>query len=351
MAEATQPAGVPASGTPAPAATANVPDPVAAGLWRASWRAIKSSWAGRLSLLTLVLIVASSLAAPLWANHVADSGPLTNHLTDQIRLNGELTDVVSFEGIPIGPTGQKRFFLGADANGRDIMVRLLYGGRNSLQISLVATTITLLLGTLFGLIAGFFRGWVDSVISRGLDILQSTPIILLGIALGVATALGGINLGIVKIPGDSLFIPALIIGVIQTVYVARPLRGITLSLRERPFVEAARSQGATNMRIIRREILPNLGTSLLVLAPIIFAQTVSYEAALSFLGAGVQPPNPSWGTLISDGLDVLVSAPHLTIIPGAVLAAMVLSLNLLGDVVREAIDPRGMVAAAQKDEH
>ncbi len=315
-----------------------------------AWRAIRRSWAGRISLAVLIFIVVACLAAPIWANQVADSGPFTNHLSDQIRIDGELTDVVSFDGIPIGPTFQGRFFLGADANGRDIMVRLLYGGRNSLQIALISTTLTLFLGVLLGTLAGFFRGWVDSLISRFMDILQATPIILLGVALGVATALGGLNLGFVKLAGDSLYIPALIIGVLQMVYVARPIRGIVLSLRERPFVEAARSQGATSLRIIRREILPNLSTSLLVLGPIIFAQTVSYEAALSFLGAGVQPPNPSWGTLINDGIDVLVSAPHLTLIPGAALAATVLSLNLLGDVVREAVDPRGTVAAAGKDE-
>jgi peptide/nickel transport system permease protein len=325
-------------------------EPVAAGLWSASWRAIRSSWAGRLSLVTLLVILLSSLGAPLWAAHVAHTGPFANHLSDQIRIGGELRDVVSLDGIPIGPTFQGRYFLGADGNGRDVMVRLLYGGRNSLQIALVATAFTVFFGTLLGVVAGFFRGWVDSVISRFMDVLQSTPIILLGIALGVATALGGLNIGFVKIAGDSLLLPSMIIGVLQVVYVARPVRGIVLSLRERPFVEAARAQGATNARIIRREILPNLGTSLLVLAPIIFAQTAAYEAALSFLGAGVQPPNPSWGTLIASGLEVLVSAPHLTVIPGAVLAAMVLSLNLLGDVVREAIDPRGVVAAAEKDQ-
>lgn len=348
MATPTTTAGAPEVG--APAAGGATPSDSAAGVWRMAWRAIRRSWAGRISLAVLVFVVASCLSAPLWANHVADSGPFTNHLADQITIDGKLTDVVSFDGIPIGPTFQGRFFLGADANGRDIMVRLLYGGRNSLQIALIATTLTLFLGVFLGTLAGFYRGWVDSVISRFMDILQATPIILLGVALGVATALGGLNLGFVKLAGDSLYIPALIIGVLQMVYVARPIRGIVLSLRERPFVEAARSQGATSPRIIRREILPNLSTSLLVLGPIIFAQTVSYEAALSFLGAGVQPPNPSWGTLINDGIDVLVSAPHLTLIPGAALAATVLSLNLLGDVVREAVDPRGTVAAAGKDE-
>lgn len=297
----------------------------------------------------MLIIVASSLAAPLYAKHIAKTGPFTNHAVEQIEVGGELRDVVTPDGIPIGPTWGSRFFLGAaDVNGRDEMVRLLYGGRNSLFIALVSTIVTLSLATLLALLAGYFRGWVDAVISRFLDVLWSTPVVLLGVALGVATALGGINLGIVRLSGDSLWLPALIIGVINTVYATRPLRGVVLSLRERQFVEAARAQGLTTPQILRREILPNLSTSLLVLGPLMIAQTVSLEAALSFLGAGVQPPNPSWGTMLSDGINVLITAPHLTIIPGLVLATLVLSLNLIGDVVREALDPRGTLATRGK---
>jgi len=156
------------------------------------------------------------------------------------------------------------------------------------------------------------------------------------------------KLGIATIPSGSLILPAAIIGLVNVVYIARPIRGLVLSLRERAFIEAAVSQGASNVKIMRREVLPNLSTSLLVLAPIIVAQTVAFEAALSFLGAGVQAPTPSWGTMLNDGLDVLISAPHLTFAPGVMLVATVLSLNLIGDIVREALDPRGTLRAADR---
>ncbi len=342
MASAKATAGVaPAGATPAGAA-AVAP---AATPMRAAARAVRRSKTAMVSVGVLLFIIAASFAAPLWADHVAQTGPFTNHLTDTVQIDGEAVNVVSLDGVPIGPTYQGRYFLGADGNGRDLMVRLLYGGRNSLFIALVSMTFCLFVGAVLGTIAGFFRGWPDAIISRALDVLWATPVILLGIALGVATALGGLNLGFVKIAGDSLWLPALIIGVVQIVYVARPIRSSVLSLRERPFVEAARAQGFGSIRIMRREILPNIVTALLVLGPIVVAQTVAYEAALSFLGAGVQRPNPSWGTLIADGTDVLTSAPHLTIVPGLVLAATVLSLNLIGDVVREALDPRGLVTS------
>lgn len=345
MTTAQQPAGA----APEGAAPVGVPAEVAVAATplRVALRAIRRSKIAMASVIVFAFILFASLAAPLWADHVANTGPFTNHLTDTIEQGGEQVNVVSYDGVPIGPTFQGQYFLGADGSGRDLMVRLLYGGRNSLFIAFVSMTFCLFVGALLGTMAGFFRGWVDSVISRGLDVLWATPVILLGIALGVATAQGGIKLGPLHIPGDSLWLPALIIGIVNVVYVARPIRGAVLSLRERPFVEAARSQGAGSGRIIRREIVPNIMTSLLVLGPIVVAQTVAYEAALSFLGAGVQRPNPSWGTLISDGTDVLTSAPHLTLIPGLVLAATVLSLNLVGDVVREALDPRGVVTTTE----
>lgn len=345
MTTAQQPAGAAPEGVAPAGAPAEVA--VAATPLRVALRAIRRSKVAMASVFVFAFILLASLAAPLWAEHVAQTGPFTNHLTDTIELDGEQVNVVSYDGVPIGPTFRGQYFLGADGSGRDLMVRLLYGGRNSLFIAFVAMSFCLFVGALLGTLAGFYRGWADSVISRGLDVLWATPVLLLGIALGVATAQGGISIGPIEIPGDSLWLPALIIGIVNIVYVARPIRGAVLSLRERPFVEAARSQGAGNGRIIRREIVPNIMTSLLVLGPIVVAQTVAYEAALSFLGAGVQRPNPSWGTLIADGTDVLTSAPHLTLVPGIVLAATVLSLNLIGDVVREALDPRGVVTTTE----
>jgi len=220
------------------------------------------------------------------------------------------------------------------------MVRLLYGGRNSLLIGIVAALGTIALGLLLGLLAGYHRGWVDSAISWAMDVLWAFPVILIGIALGTALALGGLELGPVRIEGDSLTIPIFVIAVIYVPYLARPVRGQVLALREREFVEAARAQGMGSARIVFTEILPNVITTLAVFLPLLIANAILLEAALSFLGAGVQPPNPSWGTMISEGFDRITSAPHLTVVPGLMLVATVLSLNVFGEGVRDALDPK-----------
>jgi peptide/nickel transport system permease protein len=287
-----------------------------------------------------LLIVVLCLAAPLYARYVAHTGPNANHVTDTVRVGRNVEDVVSPEGIPIGPTWHGRFFLGADPNGRDIAVRLLYGGRNSLEVGAIATAITMALATLAGALAGFFRGVVDDVLSRVLDLIWAYPVILLGIALGTSLALGGLDFGLFTLSGDSLLVPALIIGVVYIPYVARPIRGAVLGLREREFVEAARSLGAGDLRIIVVEILPNVASTIVVFAPLILANAILLEAGLSYLGAGVQPPNPSWGTMISDGIALLPSSIHLTLVPGAMLVLAVLGINILGDGLRDALDPR-----------
>src|SRR3954454_12091436 len=286
-----------------------------------------------------LVIVLMCLCAPLYAKHVAHTTPSANHITDTV--GGK--DVVSPGGIPTGPTWQGRFFLGADANGRDVAVRLLYGGRNSLQIGFVATFISCFFATIVALSAGYFRGVVDGVLSRTMDLIWSYPVILLGIALGTALAVGGLNFGFFTVNGSSLWIPALIIGVVYIPYMAKPLRGQVLSLREKEFVEAARAQGAGNMRIMFREILPNVASSIIVFIPLMIANAILLEAALSFLGAGVQPPNPSWGTMIADGIRLIPSAMHLTLIPGGMLVLAVLGINVFGDGVRDALDPRATV--------
>jgi peptide/nickel transport system permease protein len=236
-----------------------------------------------------------------------------------------------------------RYFLGADISGRDVMVRLLYGARNSLFIGITASIITIFLAVLLGMLAGYYRKWVDAVISRGLDILWAFPVLLLGIALGVSLALGGIKLGPFELEGSSLWIPTLIIGFVSIVYLARPIRGQVLSLREKEFVEAARAQGASDRKIMLGELLPNLASTILVFTPILMANAILLEAALSFLGAGVRAPNPSWGVMIAEGLEFLITSPHLTVIPGAMLAATVLALNVFGDGVRDALDPRATI--------
>ncbi len=290
-----------------------------------------------------VVIVAMCLAAPLWADNVAETDPYKNHLTDTIVIDGKPTDVVAPDGVPIGPTWQGHFFLGADESGRDIAVRLLYGGRTSLLIGVAAALLTILLSITVGTLAGYLGGWVDTLISRTLDIVWAIPVLLLGIALGTALALGGLQIGPLKISGQSLWIPTLIIGVVGVVYLARPIRGQVLSLREKEFVEAARAQGAGPIRIMFGELLPNLASTILVFFPLLVANSILLEAALSFLGAGVQPPEPSWGTMLSDGVALLSTAPHLTVVPGLMLVLTVLALNVFGDGVRDALDPRAKI--------
>jgi peptide/nickel transport system permease protein len=310
--------------------------------WGLAWRRLRRNKVSLAFGVLFAALVLSALAAPLWANHVANTTPSKNHVSDIITVDGEERQVVDFDGVPVGPTLQKRYFLGADGNGRDTMVRLLYGARNSLFIGITATFITIALAVVLGLLAGFFRGWTDAVISRGLDVLWAFPVLLLAVALGVSLAVGGLTIPLigVTIQSGSLWIPTLIIGVVNVVYLARPIRGQVLALREKEFIEAARAQGSGNLRIMFTELLPNLASTLLVFFPLIVANAILLEAALSFLGAGVQAPAPSWGTMISDGLKLLIGAPHLTLAPGIMLVLTVLSLNIFGEGVRDALDPR-----------
>jgi peptide/nickel transport system permease protein len=292
-------------------------------------------------------VVVLCLLAPVYAHDVARTGPNDNHITDTVRVGGQTRDVVSPTGVPIGPTWQRRFLLGADANGRDVAVRLLYGGRNSLEVGAIATLITMLLAVGLGTLAGYFRGVTDGVLSRLFDVIWAFPPVLLGVALGVALAVGGLDLGVVKLSSGSLLLPAAIVGVVSFPYVARPLRGQVLSLREREFVDAARVQGHGHLRILRGEILPNLASTVVVFVPLMLAGAILLEAALSYLGAGVQDPNPSWGTMLAEGIRLTPGAIHLVLAPGLMLVLAVLGVNLFGDGLRDALDPRsrGGVAA------
>jgi peptide/nickel transport system permease protein len=324
--------------------------PVGAGPWRVGARRLRRNRVALAFGALFFVLIAIALVAPLFAGSIARTGPSTNHLADTIEVDGETVNVVEFDGVPIGPQGLDaggRFMLGADGNGRDVMVRLLFGARNSLFIGLTASLITVVLAVVLGLLAGYFRGWVDAIISRGLDILWAFPVLLLGVALGVSLALGGLSLGPLRIQGQSLWIPTLIIGLVGIVYLARPIRGQVLALREKEFVEAARAQGASDWRIMFSELLPNLLTTILVFVPVLVANAILLEAALSFLGAGVQPPDPSWGTMLADGIGLLITSPHLTIAPGLMLVLTVLSLNVFGDGIRDALDPRAKVRLEQ----
>jgi peptide/nickel transport system permease protein len=314
------------------------------GPWRQAGRRFLANRAAVASLVLFALIVLFVLAAPLWADHVAHTGPNASHVLERLTIDGEKRDVVTPEGEPIGPVwfgAGGKFFLGADSRlGRDEMVRLMYGGRTSLFVGIVSGLITTLLAVTLGLFAGYFRGWTDSVISRGLDVIWAFPVLLLGIALGVALAVGGLKIGPLEISGGSVWIPILIIGIVTVPYMARPIRGQVLALSEKEFIEAAISQGAGPLRVMFGEILPNLSSTVIVFFAISIANNMLFEAGLSFLGAGVQPPNSSWGTMISTGVELLETQPLLAIIPGAMILLTVLSLNMVGDGLRDALDPR-----------
>jgi peptide/nickel transport system permease protein len=283
------------------------------------------------------------IAAPLWANGPAGTDPYKNHLSEQIVIDGKKTDVVSLDGVPIGPTWTGKFFLGADTNGRDIAVRLLYGGRNSLLIGISAALITTILSVIFGAIAGYYRGAADAVISWALDVIWAFPVLLLGVALGTALTLQGLEIGPIKVEAGSKLIPILIIAVVYVPYMARPIRGQVLALREREFVDAARAQGANSLQIMASEIAPNLASTVIVFLPLMVANAILLEAALSFLGVGIKDPEPSWGTMIADGVDHILSGPHLALVPGIMLILTVLALNVFGDGVRDAFDPRAKI--------
>jgi peptide/nickel transport system permease protein len=230
--------------------------------------------------------------------------------------------------------------LGADNQGRDVAARLLYGGRNSLLIGLSAALLTCTFGTLIGLIAGFFGGVTDGVLSRLLDVVWAFPVYLLAISLSTVLITGGFSVGPLRIESGSLLLPILIIGVVFLPYVARPIRAEVLSLRQSEFVEAATGLGASNWRLLRSEVLPNVITIVIVFFPIMMAIAMLTEAALSFLSIGVQPPEASWGTIILDGQGLLYTRPAVAIAPGVAIVITVLALNVLGDGIRDALDPR-----------
>jgi peptide/nickel transport system permease protein len=321
-------------------ASADVGDPFAGadgdlppgiGPYAVAWRRLRRNRVALAFGGLFVLIVGLCLLAPVYSHDIAQIGP-----NDTSHAFTALTDA----GVPEGPTWHAHFLLGADEDGRDVAVRLLYGGRNSLLIGSVATLITIVFATILGMVAGFFRGAIDGLLSRLFELIWAYPALLLGVALGVSLQVGGLDLGLFTLRGSSLLLPALIIGFVYIPYVAKPIRAQVLTLREREFIDAARQQGLGPIRIMFGEILPNLSSTIIVFVPLMLANSILLEAGLSFLGAGVQQPNPSWGTMISEGIYLLPAAIHLTLIPGIMLVLCVLGINVFGDGVRDAFDPR-----------
>jgi ABC-type dipeptide/oligopeptide/nickel transport system permease subunit len=239
-------------------------------------------------------------------------------------------------GTPTGPSG--RFLFGVDPVGEDVFSRVVYGARVSLEVALVATALSMVIGVALGMVAGYYRGVTDTAISRIIDVTLAFPILLLALGIASACSLGnGCAGGLVK-PGLRTVIVAIV--VINWTYIGRVIRGQVLSLREKEFVEAARATGAGDVSILLREILPNLVAPIVVYTTLIIPQNILLEAALSYLGVGINPPQASWGEMIAEATPIFNTAWWYFTFPGVALVLTVLAFNLLGDGVRDALDPR-----------
>jgi peptide/nickel transport system permease protein len=290
------------------------------------WRRFRRDRFALGGIVFIVLMLLAAVGAPLFAR-------LTSHGPNEVFGAGALSDI----GLPVGPSGT--FWFGADTAGGDLFVRVIYGARTSLTVALLATSISLVIGVVLGLLAGYYRGKVDTFISRLTDVVLSLPILLL--ALGLAAACGASKegcLGGVVRPG--LLLVSYIIGLFNWPYIARIVRGQTLSLREKEFVEAARAQGASDLRIMFREVLPNVAAPIIVYTTLIIPNNILFEAALSFLGVGLPPTVPSWGRMLADASTIFTVAWWTMVFPGLFLFLTTLAFNLVGDGLRDALDPR-----------
>jgi peptide/nickel transport system permease protein len=330
------------------------PEPTSVVVGRSPWalaaRRLRRNHIALAALGLFLLIVVLSLAAPLYAHDVAHVNPFPPNLNGHTVVNGKVVPVMRQGGgtlhlgeTPIGPTWDLgHYFLGADSVGRDVAALLLYGGRSSLLVGIGSAVLCCLAATIVALIAGFFGGTTDALLSRLMDIIWAFPVYLLAISISteLLTHSSGFQVGPVHVSASSLWLPTVIIAFIFVPYVYRPVRGQVLSVVNKEFVEASVAQGASNLRLIFSEILPNVVSTVIVLLPLMVATTILTESALSFLSIGVQPPNVSWGTIIQDGTDLLYTRPWVSLAPGIMILLTVLSLNVLGDGVRDALDPR-----------
>lgn len=238
-------------------------------------------------------------------------------------------------GTPTGPTWD--FLFGVDPVGSDVFARVLYGARVSLTVAIVGTGIAMLIGTTLGIVAGYYRGIVDTIISRTVDVFLAFPLLLLALGIGSACSLGNGCAGGLIQPGMSTVIGIIVL--FSWTYFARLARGQVLSLREKEFVEAARATGAGDLSILGREILPNLVTPVLVYLTLVIPLNILLEAALSFLGVGINPPQASWGQMIAEATPSFETAWWYFLFPGLALVLTVLAFNLLGEAIRDALDP------------
>jgi peptide/nickel transport system permease protein len=267
------------------------------------------------SVAMILLVVALAIAAPVIAG-------ITGHGPTEANVDGG-TDA---NGQPL-PPGSGGYLWGTDNLGRDILVRIAYGARISLLVGVLATAIATVVGVVVGLFAGYFGGWLDSILARLMDVVLSFPYVLFAIVL-------------VSVFGPSLPLTILVIAFFSFAAIGRIVRGQALSQREKEYVEAAHSLGGGNLRIMFVDILPNLVAPVIVLATLLIPAAIIFEATLSFLGLGVVPPTPSWGNMLSDAEGVGFQAWWFYIFPMLGLLATTLAFNLLGDAVRDALDPR-----------
>jgi peptide/nickel transport system permease protein len=289
------------------------------------WRRLRRDKVAMVALGFIVLLVAMALLAPVIVAIAGTPDPKTQ--------SSEALDVF---GTPTGPSAEHPF--GVDRLGRDIFSRTVYGARVSLEVAFIATGIAVLIGVTIGLVAGFYRGWIDTVLSRLTDVVLAFPILLLG--LGLAAACSGANGCFGGLIQPGLPVVIMVIAIINWTYIARIVRGQVLSLREKEFVEAARSLGAGDRRIITREILPNLVAPLIVYSSLLIPANILLEAALSFLGVGVAGGTPSWGAMINEATSLFPDAWWFMLFPGLALLLTVLAFNLVGDGLQDALDPR-----------
>jgi peptide/nickel transport system permease protein len=276
------------------------------------------------SLGFVAVLIVVAIAAPLVVSLLGLPGPNV--------LNPNATNAF---GSPLGPSLAHPF--GVDPLGRDVASRVIYGTRVSLIVGIVGTGVATVLGTIVGLLAGYWRGLADTLLSRAIDVVLAIPVLLLGLGLGAACAVRGCLGGHVQ---SGLGVIIFLIALVNWTYIARIVRGLTLSLREQEFVLAARAQGASDTRIMVREILPNLAAPIVVYASLLIPQNILLEAALSYLGVGVRPPTVSWGQMIAAATPNFETAWWYMVFPGIALLLTVLAFNLLGDGLQDALNPR-----------
>jgi len=289
------------------------------------WRRFRSDRVAMASAIFIIFLIIVAIAAPLVVSILGLQGPYQNNL-----------NALDAFGSPTGPSAAHPF--GVDELGRDVLSRVIYGSRVSLEVGIFGTAIAAVIGTVLGLVAGYFRGWIDSLISRTIDVFLAFPVLVLGLGIGAACGVRGCAGGLIQ-PGLGTVI--FIIALSNFTYIARIVRGQVLSIREKEFVEASRSLGASNGRILFREILPNLVAPLIVYSSLLIPTNILFEAGLSFLGVGIRPPQASWGQMISDASTIFNTAWWYFTFPGVALLLTVLAFNLVGDGLLDALNPRG----------